>query len=133
MKHIYLGILQADDIKHTQVKKKTLSEYNERVRKLLKPRLNGGSIIKATNSWAVPLVRYTAEITGYKLSWRILIERSGNSNQLTMLCILRVTWTDLISLGKLAEEDHFKSNRQLRKKSEHLMIILKTAQNTLRN
>ena len=32
----YLGILQADDIKHTLVKKKTLNEYNESVRKILK-------------------------------------------------------------------------------------------------
>ena len=58
----YLGILQADDIKHKQVKKKTLSEYNKRVRKILKLKLNGGNIIKAINSWAVPVVRYTAGI-----------------------------------------------------------------------
>ena len=36
----YLGILQADDIKHKQVKKKTLSKYNKRVRKILKSKLN---------------------------------------------------------------------------------------------
>ena len=58
----YLSILQADDIKHKQVKKKTLSEYNKRVRKILKSKLNGGNIIKAVNSWAVLVVRYTAEI-----------------------------------------------------------------------
>ena len=48
--HKYLGILQANDIKHTQVKKKTLSKSNKRVRKILKPKLNGGNIIKAINS-----------------------------------------------------------------------------------
>ena len=58
----YLGILQADDVKHTQVKKETLSEYNKRVRKLLKSKLNGGNIIKAINNWTVPVVRYTAGI-----------------------------------------------------------------------
>ena len=58
----YLDIHQADDIKHKQVKKKTLNEYNKRVRKILKSKLNGGSIIKAINSWAVPIVRYTAGI-----------------------------------------------------------------------
>ena len=41
---------------------KTLSEYNKRVRKILKSKLNGGNIIKAINSWAVPVVRYTAGI-----------------------------------------------------------------------
>ena len=58
----YLGMLQADDIKHKKVKKKTLSEYNKRVRKILKSKLNGSNIIKALNSWAVPVVRYTAGI-----------------------------------------------------------------------
>ena len=31
-------------------------------RKILKSKLNGGNIIKAINSWAVPVVRYTAGI-----------------------------------------------------------------------
>ena len=56
----YLSILQADDIK--QVIKKTLSEYNKRVRKILKSKLNSGKIIKTINSWAVPVVKYTAGI-----------------------------------------------------------------------
>ena len=57
----YLGILQADDIKHVQVKKKAASEYTKRVRKVLKSKLNGGNSIRAINSWAVPVIRYTAE------------------------------------------------------------------------
>ena len=32
------------------------------MRKILKPKLNGGNIIKAINSWAVPVVRNTAGI-----------------------------------------------------------------------
>ena len=32
------------------------------MRKILKSKLNGGNIIKAINSWAVPVVRYTAGI-----------------------------------------------------------------------
>ena len=55
----YLSILQADDIKHKQVEKKKLSEYNKQVRKILKSKLKGRNIIKAINSWAVPVVRYT--------------------------------------------------------------------------
>ena len=62
MKQKYLGILQADDIKHKQVKKKTLSEHNKRVSKILKSKLNGGNVIKAIYSWAVSVVRYTAGI-----------------------------------------------------------------------
>ena len=61
----YLGILQADDIKHVQVKKKVASEYTKRVRKVLKSKLNGGNSIRAINSWAVPVIRYTAGIVNW--------------------------------------------------------------------
>ena len=46
----YLGILQVDDIKNTQVKKKTKNEYKKRMRKILKSKLNGGNIIKVINN-----------------------------------------------------------------------------------
>ena len=61
----YLGILQADDIKHVQVKKKAASEYTKRARKVLKSKLNGGNSIRAINSWAVPVIRYTAGIVDW--------------------------------------------------------------------
>ena len=61
----YLGILQADDIKHVQVKKKAASEYTKRVRKVLKSKLNGGNSNRAINSWAVPVIRYTAGIVDW--------------------------------------------------------------------
>jgi hypothetical protein len=61
----YLGILQADNIKHMQVKRKTTTEYLKRVRKVLKSKLNGGNTIRAINSWAVPVIRYTAGIVDW--------------------------------------------------------------------
>ena len=61
----YMGILQADDIKHVQVKKKVASEYTMRVRKVLKAKLNGGNSIRAINSWAIPVIRYTAGIVDW--------------------------------------------------------------------
>ena len=86
----YLGILQANDFKLTQVIKKTLSEYNKRVRKILKSKLNSGNIIKAINSWAVPVVRYTAGIIDWTQGELEDLDRKpGNTYQLTMLCILR--------------------------------------------
>ena len=51
--YIYLGILQADDIKHVQVKKKATTEYTKRVHKFLKSKLNGGNCIRAINSWVL--------------------------------------------------------------------------------
>ena len=64
----YLGILQGDNIKHDQVKEKTSKEYLKRLRKILKSKLNGGNSIKAINSWAVPVIRYTAGIIDWTKS-----------------------------------------------------------------
>ena len=41
----YLGVLQAEDVKHCQMKKQTSAEYTNRVRKILKSKLNGGNTI----------------------------------------------------------------------------------------
>ena len=56
----YLGVLEADTIKYDEMKKDVRKEYFRRVRKVLETKLNGGNIIKAINTWAVSLVRYTA-------------------------------------------------------------------------
>ena len=61
----YLGVQQAEDVKHCQVKKQTSAKYTNRVRKILKSRLNGGNTIQAINNWAVPVIRYTADIVDW--------------------------------------------------------------------
>ena len=61
----YLGILQADNIVHVQIKKKAASEYTKRVRNVLKSKLNGGNSIRAINSWSVPVIRYTVGIVDW--------------------------------------------------------------------
>ena len=58
----YLGILEADDIMHTDMKDKIKKEYYRRVRQLTSSKLNGGNTIRAINSRAVSLVRYSAGI-----------------------------------------------------------------------
>ncbi|KAJ7338939.1 hypothetical protein JRQ81_012841 [Phrynocephalus forsythii] len=58
----YLGLLQADNIKHKEVKNKVSQEYIRRVRKILKSKLNGKNTIQAINTWAIPVLRYTAGI-----------------------------------------------------------------------
>ena len=55
-------------IEHSHVKQKTSSEYIRRVRKLLKSKSNGGNTIKGINSWAVPVIRYTAGIVDWTLA-----------------------------------------------------------------
>ena len=56
----YLGILQADQIRYTEMREMVKAEYLRRVRKVLETKLNGGNIIKGINTWAVSLLRYSA-------------------------------------------------------------------------
>ena len=43
----YLGILEADGIKHEEMKYQVTKEYVRRLRTILKSELNGGNIISA--------------------------------------------------------------------------------------
>jgi hypothetical protein len=58
----YLGVLEADDIKHNDMKEKIQQEYTKRIKKVLKSKLNSGNLFKAINTWGVSLYRYGAGI-----------------------------------------------------------------------
>ena len=62
----YLGVQELDDIKTSEMKERVSKEYKRRVRKVLETKLNGNNIIKAINTWAVSVVRYSAPF----LDWR---------------------------------------------------------------
>ena len=55
-----LGMLQADQIKHHEMKDKVTKKNKRRVRKILETKLNAGNLIKGINTWAVSLLRYSA-------------------------------------------------------------------------
>ena len=57
-----MGVLEADDIKHENMKDKIKEEYIRRLTKLLKSKLNSGNLFQAINTWAVSLYRYGAGI-----------------------------------------------------------------------
>ena len=61
----YLGILEANNIMHLEMKDKIQNEYHRRVRQLTSSKSNGGNTMKTVNSWAVSFIRYSAEI----LNW----------------------------------------------------------------
>ena len=71
----YLGIQQVEDVKHRQVKKQTSAEYTNRVRKILKSKLNGGHTIQAINNLAVPVIRYTAGIVDWTIAEQENLDR----------------------------------------------------------
>ena len=58
----YLGVLEADDLKHAAMKEVICKEYFRRIRKILKSKLNGGNVVNAMNSRAVSIIRYSAGI-----------------------------------------------------------------------
>ena len=58
----YLGILEANNIIHTELKDKMQKEYYRRVRQVASSKLNGENTIREINSRAVSLVRYSARM-----------------------------------------------------------------------
>ena len=56
----YLGILEADKFLEEKMKLNVSKEYIRMLRKVLKPKLNGGNLVREVNTWAVSLIRYSA-------------------------------------------------------------------------
>ena len=63
----YLGIIELDKIKETEMKQKITKEYKRRQRLILKSRLNGINKVTVINTWAVAIFRYWAGIIDRKL------------------------------------------------------------------
>ena len=61
-------MLKADDIMHDEVKRSMKKEYIKRVKKTLSSKLNAGNVIKAINSWAVSLLRFSGGIVNWTKS-----------------------------------------------------------------
>ena len=55
-------MLEGDEIKHTEMKRRIEKEYFRRVRKISKSKLNGGNMVQAISCRAVTVVRYEAGI-----------------------------------------------------------------------
>ena len=76
----YLGILEADTIKQTEMKRKVKKEYLRRTRKLLETKLCSSNLFKGINTWAVPIIRYS----GPFLKWtREELRQDGPENKET--------------------------------------------------
>ena len=64
----YLGIIELDKIKETEMKEKITKEYKRKQRLILKSKLNGRNKVAAINTWAVAIFRYGAGIIQWKAS-----------------------------------------------------------------
>ena len=61
----YLGVLEKEDIYHQNVKSNVQSEYKRRLKLVLKSKLTGRNKISAINTYAVPVIRYTAGVINW--------------------------------------------------------------------
>ena len=48
----YLGVLEIDQVLHGEMKERIRTSYYDRLKKLLKSKLNAGDLIKAIKCWA---------------------------------------------------------------------------------
>ena len=62
-----MGILEGEEIKHQEMRKIN-KEYIKRLKAILKSKLNPGNTVKAVNTWAVTVIRYSAGIVDWKNS-----------------------------------------------------------------
>ena len=60
--YTYLGIIELNKIKETEMKEKITKEYRRRQRLILKSKLNGSNKVTVINTWAVTIFRYGAGI-----------------------------------------------------------------------
>lgn len=71
-------VLEADGMKHSEMKEKIQKEYFRRVKTILKSTLKRGNTIKAINSRAVSTVRYGAGIVDWiKEELKVMDRKSG--------------------------------------------------------
>lgn len=55
----YLGVQQGRRIEHKMIKNDLRNAYNQRIKNVLKSKLNAGNITKAINTYAVPILTYS--------------------------------------------------------------------------
>ena len=71
----YLGILEADKFLEEKMKLNVLREYIRRLIKVLKSKLNGGTLVREVNTWAVSLLKYSAAFVSWGKSELQAIDR----------------------------------------------------------
>ena len=113
----YLGVPQAEDVKHRQVKKQTSAEYTNRKRKILKSNVKGGNTIQAINNWAVPVIRYTAGIVDWTIAELEDLDRKTRKLMDCPCTLHPQSDIDRLDLQRrIGEEDSCRSDRQSRRK-----------------
>ena len=70
-------IASYNEVKQKEMKEKVTKEYKRRVRKLFETKLNGGNLIGAINTWAIPVIRYSAPFLDWTIEEMRKMDRSN--------------------------------------------------------
>lgn len=81
----YLGVQQGRRIEHKKIKSDLKNAYNQRIRNVLKTKLNAKNITKAINTFAVPILTYSfgvikwssTELEEIQRKTRVLMTKNG--------------------------------------------------------
>ena len=92
----YLGILEADTIKHAEIKEQIKKLCFRRRRKLHETKLLSRHLIKGINNRAVLLVRYLGLILNWRKDSRQM--NQGTRNFMTMPFMLDMTRPDILEM-----------------------------------
>ena len=71
----YLGIFEADKFLEEKMKLNISKEYIIWIRKVVKSKLNGGSLVRGVKTWAISLLRYSAAFVSWRKSKLQTIDR----------------------------------------------------------
>lgn len=71
----YLGVLEVDDILHREMKEITQKAYKNRLKLILKSKLNSKNLVHAINIWAVAVIRYGAAIVKWTVEEIDVLDR----------------------------------------------------------
>ena len=75
----YLGILETDRFSEEKRKLNVSKKYIRRLRKVLKSKQNGGSLVRGVDTWAVSLLTYSAAFVSWsKSELRALDKKLGS-------------------------------------------------------
>jgi len=139
----YLGVMEAGGFRHSEVKSSVRKVYKQRLRLLLKSKLNSLNQIQAINSFAVPVIRYTAGIIDWTLQECAELDRITRK-QMTLYKALhpradvdrlyvnrKKGGRGLLSISDVVKMEKFSLSRYVSKSNE--MIMKKVRDNLFHN
>ena len=74
----YLGILETDRFSEEKRKLNVSKKYIRRLRKVLKSKQNGGSLVRGVDTWAVSLLTYSAAFVSWSKTELALDKKLGS-------------------------------------------------------